>query len=100
MCVYVYIYICMCECVCVYIYIYIYIHIYIYIFLYFHRFLYQILYKMRICSHSAKMACARAEKIGFFKIQNLNFLQKSDFKNIFELKTVYFAYKPISDSLF
>ena len=36
----------------------------------------------------------------FFKIQNLNFLDKSDFKGIFELKTVYFAYKPISDSLF
>ena len=55
------------------------------------------------CYHaidSAKMACVRAEKIGFFKIQNLNFLKKSDFKGIFELKTVYFAYKPISDSLF
>ena len=47
------------------------------------------------------MACVRAEKkFGFFKIQNLNFLKKSDFKGTFELKTVYFASKPMSDGLF
>ena len=39
------------------------------------------------------------KKIAFFKIQNLDFLKKSHFKGILELKTVYFAYKPILDSL-
>ena len=29
-----------------------------------------------------------------------DFFEKSHFKGIFELKTVYFAYKPISDGLF
>ena len=56
---------------------------------------------MPICSRSAKMAPVRAEKkIDFFKIQNLDFAKKSHFKGIFDLKAVYFAYKPISDSLF
>ena len=56
---------------------------------------------MRICSRSAKMAPVRAEKrFDFFKIQNLDFAKKSHFKGIFDLKTVYVAHKPISDSLF
>ena len=56
---------------------------------------------MPICSRSAKMAPVRAEKKNdFFLIQNLDFLKKSNFKRYFDLKTVYFAYKPISDSLF
>ncbi len=47
------------------------------------------------------MAPVRAEeKIDFFKIQNLDFLKKSHLKGIFDLKTVYFAYKHISNSLF
>ena len=56
---------------------------------------------MPICSRSAKMAPVRAEKkIDFFKIQNQDFSKKSYFKCIFDLKTVYFAYKPILDGLF
>ena len=46
------------------------------------------------------MACVRAEKIDFFKIQNLDFIKKSHFERFFDLKTVEFAYKPILDSLF
>ena len=56
------------------------------------------------CYHaidSAKIACVRADFFSAFsKFKNLNFLNKSDFKGIFKLKTVYFAYKPISDNLF
>ena len=61
-------------------------------------------FQMLICNRSAKMAPVRAEKkIDFFKIQNyvfFFFLKKSHFKSILDLKTVYFAYKPISDGLF
>ena len=49
---------------------------------------------------SAKVALVRAEKNLLFKIQDLDFSKTSHFKCIFELKTVYFAYKPISDGLF
>ena len=57
---------------------------------------------MPICSRSAKMAPVRAEKrkFDFSKIQNLDFLNKSHFKGILDLKSVYFVYIPISDSLF
>ena len=34
------------------------------------------------------------------KKSKFEFLEKSDFKGIYELKTVYFADKPISNSLF
>ena len=41
------------------------------------------------------MAPVRAEKkIDFFKIQKLDFAKRSHFKGIFDLKTVYIAYKP------
>ena len=40
------------------------------------------------------------KKIRLFQNSKFEVLEKSDFKGIFELKTVYFAYKPISDSLF
>ena len=47
------------------------------------------------------MAPVRAEKKNrLFQNSKLDFLKNSLFKGIFELKTVYFAYKPISDGLF
>ena len=50
---------------------------------------------------SAKMACVRADLFfDFFKIQKIDFANKSHFKGIFGLKTLYVAYKPILDSLF
>ena len=56
---------------------------------------------MRICSHSAKMTPVRADFFfDFFKIKNIEFAKKSLFKGILGLKTAYFAYKPILDSLF
>ena len=40
------------------------------------------------------------KKIDVFKIQNQDFLKNRILKGIFDLKNVYFAYKPISDGLF
>ena len=46
------------------------------------------------------MAPVRAEKKIDFSNSKIGFSEKIAFKNIFDLKTIYFAYKPISDGLF
>ena len=56
---------------------------------------------MPICNRSAKMAPVRAEKQNRL-FQNLNFdIVKNRILKVFlDLKTVHFAYKPISGGLF
>ena len=53
---------------------------------------YQIICENGTCS------CRKQNRL--FQNSKFGFSEKLYFKFIFELKTVYFAYKPISDSLF